>query len=120
MYIEDGRTLKEIKKEFNDKFPLLKIEFYNKPHIKGQGSPKADTLDENLTIYQARSCHTAGDISINGNQKVSHLEEAFLTKYGLYVQVFHKSGEVWYQTTATDHWTLSEHQRAAGEAAASS
>jgi len=118
MYIEDGKTLKEIKREFNDKFPLLKIEFYTKPHIKGQGSSKAEVLDENLTIYQARSCHATGNISINGNQKVSSFEEMFLTKYGLYVQVFHKSGESWFQTTATDHWTLSEHQRQAKAAAA--
>lgn len=111
MYIEDGIKLKEIKEEFNNKFPLLKIEFYNKPHITGQGSAKADSLDENLTIYQARTCHTAGYINIEDKQKVSQLEEDFLTKFGLYIQVFHKSGDVWYQTTITDHWTLSEHQR---------
>lgn len=115
MYIEDGKTLKEIKTEFSTKFPYLKIEFYSKPHIKGQGSASADILNENWTVYQARTCHTAGYISINGNQKVSHLEEMFLTRYGLFVQVFYKSGNTWFQTTRTDHWTLSKHEKMAEE-----
>lgn len=117
MLITENKTIGEVKKEFNEKFPSLKLEFYNKPHKEGEGSQFKDTLDENATIKQVRTVHNEGDISIRSNQKVSTLEQNFLKSYGLSVQVFYQSGDVWFQTTATDHWTLSKQVQRATETA---
>ena len=45
---------------------------------------------------------------------VNELEQRFSDVYGLGVQVFRKSGNVWLETTVTDGWTL-EQQNKQGE-----
>lgn len=114
MIISDQKTIKEIQTEFNNKFPFLKIEFYKMTHKTNEGSPDISRWDFNKTIGEIRTIQTSGDLSINGNQKVSTLEKNFEELYGLNVQVFHKSGNLWLQTTATDEWTLS-HQNEKAE-----
>ncbi|MBK6949217.1 MAG: hypothetical protein IPH16_15200 [Haliscomenobacter sp.] len=42
---------------------------------------------------------------------VREFEQAFYDTYGLNVQVFRRSGNIWIQTTATDSWTLAEQNR---------
>jgi hypothetical protein len=108
IHIEEEKTLAAIKGEFSTLFPQLKIEFYAEQHKAGEGTPARLQLDENLTITQARTAHNEGALQINGDQKTSTLEAAFESMYGLHAQVFRKSGDGWLQTTATDHWTLSQ------------
>ena len=106
MTITDNKTIKDIQAEFNNKFPYLKIEFYAHEHGEREGSPNTDKLGDTLTIGDARTKMNEGDLSINANQKVSTLEQNFHDAYGLNVQVFRKSGDIWLQTIATDSWTL--------------
>ena len=108
MDISDGKKISEVKKEFHDKFPFLKLEFYKEHHKVGEGSSAKQLLEGDKTIGEVRSIHNSGEISINGNLKVSSLEQAFSDTYGLNVQVFRKSGKIWLQTITTDEWTLSE------------
>ncbi len=114
MLINDSKILREVKKEFNQKFPYLKIEFYKGKHEDGQPSLAALQIDDNLSIGKVRKVHNEGDLSIDGHLKVSSLENRFWEKYGLNVQVFRRSGNLWLQTTKTDHWTLAE-QNGKGE-----
>ena len=111
MTIRDDRTLQEIQKEFHQKFPFLKIKFYKGTHQQGEGSPVQEKLDSSMTIGEARTLHSSGDLSINANQKISTLEQGFLEKFGLNAQVFRKSGNLWLQSSKTDHWILSEANR---------
>ena len=113
MIITDSKKLKDIQKEFNDKFSFLKLEFYKHHHEEGEASPNKELLDPEQTIGEVRRTHTEGDLSIDGHNKVSTLENNFYEKYGLNVQVFRKSGDLWLQTTATDEWTLA-HQNEKG------
>ena len=106
--ISDNQTIQEPQDQFNEHFPFLKIEFYKKEHEVGQGNLVSSKLDSSKSIGEIRTIHDTGDLSIHGNQKVSTLEQAFHDTYGLNVQVWRKSGEIWLQTTATDEWTLSE------------
>lgn len=109
MLITDAKKLSDIQKEFNDKFPFLKIEFYKKPHDAHEGSSERQhVVDVERTIGEVRKVHTKGDLSINGNQMVKTLEQRFFEDYGLNVQVFRRSGDVWLQTTSTDEWSLAE------------
>lgn len=111
MTIQDKRTLKETQKEFNQKFPFLQIKFYAEKHNPGETSPVQQKLNNDLTIGEVRTVHSEGDLSVNANQKISTLEKAFLDEFGLNVQVFRKSGNLWLQTSKTDHWTLGEANR---------
>ncbi|GAB5538637.1 MAG: hypothetical protein Salg2KO_07400 [Salibacteraceae bacterium] len=112
--ISDNHTINELQNKFNEHFPFLKIEFYKKEHEVGEGNKDASLIASDKRIGDIRTVHDTGDLSIHGNQKVSTLEGAFHDMYGLNVQVFRKSGDVWLQTTATDEWTLSE-QNQTGE-----
>lgn len=108
MFISDDKSLRQIKMEFQDKFPWLKLEFYTSSHESGKGSSELDHLEDDKTIGEVRKTQKAGELSIHGNLKVASLEEDFRDLYGLNVQVFRRSGEIWLQTTSTDDWTLSE------------
>lgn len=119
MYITDTKTLREVKMEFQDKFPFLKLEFYKSRHAEGQGSLEKDHLDESVTIGHARQEHNEGELGIHGNVKVSTLEQSFQDMYGLNVQVFRRSGEIWLQTTSTDEWTLAEQNEKGGKSGSS-
>lgn len=110
MKISDNKTLKEIQQEFTNKFPGLKIEFYEEAHQPGETS-SPNTLNVDKTIGQVRTISTTGELSIDGHQKVSTLEENFKTNYGLNVQVFRRSATLWLQTATTDEWTLSKQNR---------
>ena len=114
MTITDDKKLKDIQREFNEKFPHLKIEFYARRHAPGEGSRLPEQLDVNKTIGEVRTAHAEGDLSIDGHQKVSTLEQHFFEKYGLSTQVFRKSGDLWLQTSTTDHWTLAEQNQKGG------
>ena len=111
MQITNNKTLADIQKEFNAKFPYLKLEFYSQAHKTKAGSPENLKLNPQHTIDEARTKHTLGDLSINGHLKVSTLENTFHEKYGLNVQVFRRSGNIWLQTTATDDWTLADQNK---------
>lgn len=115
MIISDEKKLKDIQREFQEKFPFLKLEFYSEEHAAGEGSADKQKLDPEKTIGDVRKTHTAGDISINGHLKVKTLEEKFHDIYGLNAQIFRKSsGDVWLQTITTDDWTLTaQNDRAA-------
>ena len=108
MIITDEKKLVDIQSEFQEKFPALKLEFYSTPHQVGSGSASQELLPASAQIGTVRRIHSAGDLSINGHLKVKTLEQMFFEQYGLNVQVFRKSGDIWLQTTTTDEWTLTE------------
>jgi hypothetical protein len=108
IHLDDKRKISEIQEAFNQAFPYLKIEFFKKPHGAGATSPISEMLSADTTIGQWRTVHNEGDLEVKGTMKVQELESAFQAKYGLSVQVFRKSGEVWLETSYTDGWTLNE------------
>ncbi len=111
MQITDSKKIKDIQKEFNAKFPYLKLEFYKGKHESGAPSPAGKQLAPEKTIGQVRTVHAEGNLSIDSRLKVSTLEDRFWEQYGLNVQVFRLSGNLWLQTSTTDQWTLAEQNR---------
>ena len=111
MKITDKKTLADIQAEFSEKFPELKLEFYKEAHAVGEGSAATATLNASKTIGAVRTIHREGELSINGHLKVSTLESNFKDQYGLNVQVFRRSGDIWIQTSTTDEWTLAKQNR---------
>lgn len=111
MLITDEKKISEIQSEFHSKFPYLKLEFYSQPHSEGGISNKSAHLNADKTVGEVRTIHNDGQLSINGNLKVSTLESNFREIYGLNAQVFRRSRKIWLQTTATDEWTLAEQNK---------
>lgn len=108
LHVDDKRVIEELQVEFNKVFPYLKIEFFKKPHEVGETSPKKEMLPSNTTLGKWRTVHSEGDLFLNPSTKVEELESQFQEFFGLFVQVFRKSGAVWLETSATDSWTLAE------------
>ncbi|MBK6524240.1 MAG: hypothetical protein IPG07_01010 [Crocinitomicaceae bacterium] len=70
--------------------------------------------EDSLTLKEIRKNHTAGELSIDGHQKTSTFENNFHDHFGVTVQVFRRSGNLWLQTTTTDEWSLA-HQEKTGQ-----
>ncbi len=114
MTISDKKTLRDIQSIFNKKFPNLRLEFYSSQHDTGEGSPLQERLDPEQPLSIVRTIHTEGDLRISKDLTVADFERIFHDKFGLNVQVFRKSGNLWMQTTSTDHWTLEQQDRKGG------
>mgnify|MGYP003563826774 CR=1 FL=1 len=114
MVIASEKKLIELKREFHSLFPYLRIEFYSGHHEAGEGSPKEKQLDSDLTVEQVSGKALNEDYNILPSITVSELEAYFDENLGISAQVFRRSGNLWMQTTATDHWTLEEQNRKGG------
>lgn len=113
IHIDDTRTIEQLQEDFNKVFPLLKLEFFKKPHASGSASEKSELLPACSTLRSWRSIHDAGDIVITAKMTVAEVEKSFSTKFGLHAQIFRLSGRAWLQTTVTDQWTLEQQNEAA-------
>ena len=108
MKIYNSKQLKTLQKEFNQRFPFLKIEFFANPHEYGASSKETDRLNTELTVGEVRKMESVGKVTMDGNLPVGIFEKILEDRFGLYVQVYRKSYGKWLQTWVTDIWTLEE------------
>lgn len=107
MIINDDVRLSDIKRAFSMQYPGLRIEFYNQPHRDHEGSPMNEKLGENLNVGEIREGDfQSGELHLSDDLTVTAVERLFENKFGLHIQIFRRSNNLWLQTTATDHWTL--------------
>jgi hypothetical protein len=111
MLIDNSKKIKDLQMEFHRVFPGLKLEFYKGSHHDGEASPARLQLDSELPLSAVQTVHTSGNLRISEEMTVTELEQLFHEKFGLNAQVFRRSGNLWLQTSATDHWTLAEQNR---------
>jgi hypothetical protein len=112
--INRDTRLRDIQTVFTAEFNYLRLEFFRNPVLPFQPSPKKDMRSADEMALSSNSKNLMAGIDINGQLKVSELEELFAREAGLYVQVFRRSGNVWIETTFTDDWSL-EQQNKEGE-----
>ncbi len=109
-------TLAEIQTAFNTAFPYLKIHFFSKPHRAFKGSPAKFLIHDDLVAVSSLSKGSnSGEIDLDPTMPTIDLEKVFEENFGLFVQVFRKSGETWLLTSVTDKLSL-EKQNAKGRA----
>ncbi len=108
LHITSGRVISEIQKEFNRIFPFLKIEFFNNRSLQRTGFSVQQIIPHYRKIGEGLPPIKDGDIEITEDMKVNMLEKQFKDQFGLAVQVFRKSGNLWLETTMTDNWTLQQ------------
>jgi hypothetical protein len=102
--VNANHTAASLQQAFNKLFPRLSLHLFKMPHEKGEGSPKAErALPESLLSEWLE----VDEVTIELNPKMTVGElEARLQDYGIFAQVFRKSGDLWLETTRTDGWTL--------------
>ena len=108
LMIDENQTIESLQREFNKCFTFLKIEFFREPCIKGKGKLKDQMIMTNEFISRLQRKEQFGKIEFANQTTVGELEQMFQDKFGLCMQVFRKSGNIWLETTSTDDWTLEQ------------
>jgi hypothetical protein len=111
MQINPNRTIAEIQEEFHSIFPGLKLAFYKKGHLDHEGSPRKLTYEASLVLAQISPELQAGDVDLRPTKTVADLEAEMESRFGLHVQIFRRSNDLWLQTSVTDDWTLEVQNR---------
>jgi hypothetical protein len=98
--------LKTIMKEFNDRFPYLRLSLYaSSERDKDSKIP----LDFEKTISEVREKKSSEPAIIRGGQKVKNLEKMMDKLFGLYCQVAYSDSKGNYYTTGKlDEMSLRE------------
>ena len=108
MKIDKNTTNTALNESFIGVFPYLKLGFYKKPHDHFHGSKKKDEISGKVGLGILNPDMKEGIVEWKGEMSVDALETYLEEVFGLHVQVFRKSGDIWLQTSVTDHWTLNE------------
>jgi hypothetical protein len=113
--IHGDRLISDVQKEFNSAYPFLKLEFFRNGQEKQNMYSAIQRISQH---HKLKDCWKVkkdnGFVDVDESMTVLELENAFMDEFGLSVQVFRKSGNIWLETTMTDHWTLkrqSDHGR---------
>jgi hypothetical protein len=108
LHIAPTQTIRSVQKQFNDLYSYLKLEFFRQAPVSGAGNTKNKMFTYDMKLMDIQSTQKSGEVNVAKQTLVSELENEFENKFGLYVQVFRKSGRIWLETTATDNWTLEQ------------
>ena len=113
MKITKKRSVKDLKIEFRNMFPKLKIEFYTRKHDHFEGSKEKELIGDDILLGDLNPELEDGTFEIKENMLVDEFETQIDDKFGLHTQVFRKSGNQWLQTSITDNWSLEKQERKA-------
>jgi len=110
--IQPEMTVAEVCDSFHSAYPYLKLEFFTVSHRAFQGSLVQYMIkDHNTRLSALNSDLASGDLDCNSDQTVRIFEENMERQFGLYVQVFRLSHDLWLASSATDNLTLFEQNR---------
>ncbi|MES2560884.1 MAG: hypothetical protein V4590_14155 [Bacteroidota bacterium] len=109
--LRNESSIAEVKEFFLKKFPFLKLEFFY---------PTADTktryhiqniiTNEQAMLGEIGGMNKPGYVRIHENRTLTDVEYCFNECFGLYVQLFFKSGNEWIAPSSSDT-TLAEQNR---------
>jgi len=111
MLLTKEKTIAVIQEEFNTTFPGLRLAFYQKKHADHKGSAKDSEYDIYLSLGEIQPTLTEATLNLDASKTVAQFEQEVEDQFGLHVQVFRRSNDLWLQTIATDDWTLEVQNR---------
>ena len=98
IYLNPYLKIKDIKRNFENFFPYLKLEFFKpKTHAAEAGSEFAesnshkDVIPNSSFLVDATGVLTTVEIEINSKQTVAEVEQLFKKLFNLPVQIFRKT-----------------------------
>ena len=104
----------DVKEEFSQYFHFLKIEFFFSNHEEAKGSFIQEKIPDEFSLSRTPAFSREGVFYFDASTTVAEFEQRLQTEFGLPVQVFRKSGELWIETILTDNFTLAR-QNSMGE-----
>ena len=115
LQLKADMPIREVKRQFLENFPYLKLEFYRKGHRPHQGSRLKEQVPDHLPLLEVTGVLKEGVLEFDPAISAGDLEFRLQHQFGLPAQVFRKSGELWLETIHTDELTL-EQQNEMGKA----
>ena len=106
LIINSDRFIREVQHDFNVAFPFLKIEFFANGNGGHQSSTAKKRVAAGIKVHEASKVNNNGILDLQDSMTVAELEKKLKQEFGLAIQVFRKSGNIWLETTMTDNWTL--------------
>ncbi|NNM94274.1 MAG: hypothetical protein HKL88_02280 [Bacteroidia bacterium] len=103
--IHDDRVIEDIQREFSEKYPNLKIEFFIKIEPKGNNPAKKLIMHSGNKLCDCREEHSKGSIPITPDMTIRDVERALRHQFGLHPRIYHKIGSDWLEPS-TRHWSL--------------
>jgi hypothetical protein len=113
--INKQSTIGEIQDSFNNQFEFLKLGFFVDRNNDGKLSADEEMKHRNIILGSFKEFKNEGEIEITDSTSVVDLENLFNERFGLDVQVFRKSSNLWLITTKTDNWTIDQQNKQAKE-----
>lgn len=104
----------DLKKQFAQLFPYLKLEFFKKEQKVEQGPATEKRFSDATVLGQTGRLRKEGYFVFTPVTTVNHFEQKLQNEYGLPVHVFRKTGNVWIETGQTDSLSLNK-QNAMGK-----
>jgi hypothetical protein len=107
--VKGERFISEVQKDFSLAYPFLKIEFFKNGHARKERYSFEKLIPHHLQVKDAWFVNkNEGELEFTNETTVLDLEKTLMDQFGLSVQVFRKSGNLWLETTITDNWTLKQ------------
>jgi len=107
--IYGDRVMGDVQKEFASEYPFLKIEFFSQRGNKNAHYTIKRQFPHHLKLKEALTWkRIEGVLEISDTTTVADLENTFIADYGLPVELFRRSGNIWLSITITDNWTLKQ------------
>lgn len=104
--VSNEKEVAVLQQEFHEKFPFLKIDFFQLPEDHSTVPPKGINTTKPFKAFIKKP--NARQVVITPTMTVLELGNKFKDLYNLDARVFRKSGKAWLETSLTDHWTLQE------------
>lgn len=106
--ISKDRLIDDIKKEFNNAFPYLKIDFKLDTIATSTTSFRRNAPIGQLRLGDIIKDSPEGVISINENNSIKQIAQKFAENFGLRTNFFRKSGNLWLEIKMTGDWSLKQ------------
>ena len=106
MIINSTSTVKEIQKDFQQKFPGLNVAFYSQSSKVYHAFYKKNEYPLDTSISTISPFLDQIDVVLDENKSVKDFERTLQEQMKLHVQVCRRSTDLWIQTTKTDDWTF--------------
>ncbi len=108
--INDTIKIADLQQAFTSMFPFLKLELYRRGGLSGNkvAEIKQPILAKDKTLAEVVEVIKNEQVEVKPNMTVSELEARLKDIFGISLQVFRRSGNVWLLTSFTDSWTLEE------------
>jgi hypothetical protein len=108
LIIEKGQTVLDVRHQFGDSFPGLKVELFKKSHDDGESSSAKMRVLGTEIVDELVNVSLPINLDISPNMTVSEVETTFEEQTGMHVQVFRKMRNIWIETVQTDGYSLAD------------